>query len=253
MALADTSAVEGLAFDLEARTVVITHAGDPEAILACLTPLGLGAEIATTAEASADAARAAPAPSPEAERRVLRQLLAINAVMFVAELSFGFLAESTGLLADSLDMLADALVYGLSLLAVGGAVAAQRKAARASGVLEALLALGAMVQVGRHAIYGSEPVEGMMIGVGSVALLANLACVWLLSAHREGGVHMRASWIFSTNDALANLGVIVAGVLVMVTGSAIPDLAIGTLIAALVLSGAIRILRMTATASTPSG
>lgn len=39
---------------------------------------------------------------------------------------------------------------------------------------------------------------------------------------------MKASWIFSANDVLANLGVIVAGVLVAWTGSAYPDLVIGT-------------------------
>lgn len=55
---------------------------------------------------------------------------------------------------------------------------------------------------------------------------------------------MRASWIFTTNDALANIGVIIAGVLVALTGSALPDLVIGTAIAALVASGAWRILRI---------
>ena len=55
---------------------------------------------------------------------------------------------------------------------------------------------------------------------------------------------MRASWIFTTTDALANLGVIGAGVLVAVTGSALPDLVIGALVGLLVLSGAVRILRL---------
>ena len=32
----------------------------------------------------------------------------------------------------------------------------------------------------------------------------------LISRHRKGGLHMRASWIFSTNDVIANLGVILA-------------------------------------------
>jgi Co/Zn/Cd efflux system component len=77
-----------------------------------------------------------------------------------------------------------------------------------------------------------------------VALAANLACVALLAKHRQGGVHLRASWIFSTNDALANLGVIAAGLLVWATGSAWPDLAIGTVVGLLVLWGALRILRL---------
>ena len=35
--------------------------------------------------------------------------------------------------------------------------------------------------------------------VGVVALAANVSCLLLLAKHREGGIHMRASWIFSTN------------------------------------------------------
>ncbi|MNG40629.1 hypothetical protein D3C84_1292950 [compost metagenome] len=55
---------------------------------------------------------------------------------------------------------------------------------------------------------------------------------------------MRASWIFSANDVLANLGVIVAGALVAWSGSAWPDLLIGSLVGLLVLNGARRILAL---------
>ena len=89
-----------------------------------------------------------------------------------------------------------------------------------------------------------------MVGVAVVALVANLASVALLARHRSGGVHLRASWIFTTTDALANLGVIAAGVLVGITGSAIPDLVVGTLISILVFGGAIRILRIASAAQT---
>ncbi|MGC4068919.1 MAG: hypothetical protein QM784_30600 [Polyangiaceae bacterium] len=43
---------------------------------------------------------------------------------------------------------------------------------------------------------------------------------------------------------LANLGVLLAGALVWITGSRYPDLAIGTLIGFIVLAGALRILRL---------
>jgi Co/Zn/Cd efflux system component len=241
MAVESAEFVEGLRFDLDARRVAVTHSGEATAVLELLEPLGLGAVAEATTEATGTPGAAV---DPAAERRVLQLLLAINGIMFVGELGIGFLAQSTGLIADSLDMLADAMVYGLSLLAVGRAIKDQKRAARLSGWLQVLLAAGAMAEVGRRAAVGSEPVEGLMIGVASLALVANLACVALLSRHRKGGVHLRASWIFSTNDALANVGVIVAGVLVAVTHSAVPDLVMGALIALLVLSGAIRILRL---------
>jgi Co/Zn/Cd efflux system component len=58
---------------------------------------------------------------------------------------------------------------------------------------------------------------------------------------------MRASWIFSTNDVVANLGVILAAGLVAMTGSRLPDLVVGAAIASVVLAGAVRILRMSRT------
>ena len=83
-----------------------------------------------------------------------------------------------------------------------------------------------------------------MIGVSLVALAANAICLVLLARHRHGGAHMKASWIFTSTDVLANLGVIVAGALVVWTGSRLPDLAIGTAVGVLVLGGAVRILRL---------
>lgn len=177
------------------------------------------------------------------QRRVLIILLVINATMFVAELALGILADSSGLIADSLDMLADAFVYGLSLYAVGRAAEREIRAARLSGWFQILLACGVAVDVVRRIIFGSEPVSALMMCVGAAALVANIACLMLISRHRAGGVHMRASWIFSTNDVLANLGVIAAGALVWATGLRWFDYAIGLAIFVLVLRGGLAILR----------
>lgn len=240
MAVEPLDEIVRLEFDITARTVSVTHRGDAADVLERLRPLGLGASLRATEVALSGE----PEPDRAEERRVLRLVLAINATMFVGELVLGIVAQSTGLIADSLDMLADATVYGMSLLAVGGAVASQRRAARFSGWIQLALAAGVMLEVGRRAFAGAEPVESLMVGVAVVALLANLASVALLARHRSGGVHLQASWIFTTTDALANIGVITAGVLVGITGSAIPDLVVGTLISLLVFSGAIRILRV---------
>ncbi|HQN14303.1 MAG TPA: cation transporter, partial [Quisquiliibacterium sp.] len=179
-----------------------------------------------------------------AESKVLRTLLAINAAMFVVEIVVGLLAESTGLLADALDMFADAAVYGLSLYAVGRAAHLKVKAAHAAGWLQLALALGALIEVGRRFAFGSEPVSAAMMGAGALALVANVTCLVLIARHRDRGAHMTASYIFSANDVLANLGVIVAGALVAWTHSHVPDLVIGGIIGIVVLDGARRILAL---------
>jgi len=176
------------------------------------------------------------------ERKTLVALLTINGVMFLTEIVLGWLAESAGLIADSLDMLADAFVYGLSLYAVGKGIQKQSSAARVSGVLQIILGAGVLLEVLRRFFFGSEPESFLMMGVGAVALVANVYCLTLLSKHRDGGVHMRASWIFSTNDVIANIGVIVSGVLVWVAGSRYPDLFVGAIISIVVVRGGVQIL-----------
>jgi Co/Zn/Cd efflux system component len=177
------------------------------------------------------------------QTRVLRILLAINASMFAAEMIVGILADSTGVLADSLDMLADALVYGVGLYAVGKAIAAKVMAARLSGLLQIAIALAMLADILRRVFTDSEPVSWLMIAVSMAALVANVTCLRLISRHRDGGVHMRASWLFSRNDVLANLGVISAAVIVALTGSRWPDLVIGLLITIIVLRGGFAILK----------
>jgi Co/Zn/Cd efflux system component len=137
-------------------------------------------------------------------------------------------------------------VYGVALYAVGRAARLQMRAAQLAGWLQGLLALGLLVEVGRRFFSGSEPQSLMIMAVSCVALIANVACLLLIARHRDGGVHMKASYIFSANDVLINVGVIVAGGLVAWTGSNYPDLFIGGLIGLVVLLGARRILALRA-------
>jgi Co/Zn/Cd efflux system component len=241
-ALDGLEGIRGIECDLATRKVRVIHDGDPSGAEARLVPLGLGASLETTTEAN-DAVIPAPL-DPTREARTLKLLLAINAAMFAIEMTVAWIAESTGLLADSLDMFADAAVYGLALYAVGRSARAKLRTAHASGWLQAALAIGALVEVMRRAFTGGEPESRWMISMAAIALVANAACLWLVSKHREGGAHMKASAIFSTNDILANLGVIVTGVLVAVTGSQVPDLVIGGIIGCVVLLGARRILSL---------
>lgn len=176
------------------------------------------------------------------QSKVLIILLLINAVMFVIEASVGWLAESTALIADSLDMLADAVVYGIGLYAVGKAATAKIKAATLSGWFQILMGLAIMLDVVRRYIGGSEPEPAYMLAIGTLALMANLLCLKLLSKHRDGEVHMRASWIFSKNDVIANLGILLAAVLVEVFTSNLPDLITGFIVALLVVRGGKMIL-----------
>jgi cation diffusion facilitator family transporter len=179
----------------------------------------------------------------EIQRHVFVLLLAINATMFWLEIVSGILANSTALMADSLDMLADAAIYGIALYAVGKPNSAKRAAALTSGIFQGVLGLLLVAEVIRRFLYGREPASLVMIAVGAAALAANISCLWLLRKQREGEVHVRASWIFTRTDALANLGTIFGGGLVLATRSALPDLIVGAAIALVVLYGSFEIVR----------
>lgn len=249
MALANSSAVKGLEFDLQGRRLTVTHEGLDQPILEALKPLNFGAVVAETRalsntemESIDDITKSLEDDPSEA--KVLKWLLAINGIMFIIEIVLGFVAHSTGLIADAMDMFADAAVYAISLYAVGKALSLKNKAARFSGFLQMALAAFALFEVIRRFYYGGEPIAQYMIVISVIALIANVTCLALISKHREGGVHMKASWIFSANDVIANMGVIIAGALVSVTKSQIPDLVIGLIISAVVFRGAIAILRI---------
>ena len=177
------------------------------------------------------------------QKHVLYWLLSINAVLFVAEFGIGWFAQSTALIADSLDMLADAVVYAIGLYAVGRAAHHKARAAMLSGYFQILLGLLIIADIVRRAYFGSEPAPGLMMAMGSVALVANVICLVLIQKHRHGDVNMRASWIFSSNDVIANAGVIVSGALVGWLNARWPDMVIGCIIVIIVLRGAQMILK----------
>ena len=163
--------------------------------------------------------------------------------MFVVDLVGGILGKSSGLIADSLDMLADASAYGIALAAIGRSAAFKVNSARFSGILLLVLGLGVVLDVIRRAILGSEPLGLVMVGVAALALIVNVIVLRLLSKHRDGGVHLWAAWIFTRADVLANLGVILGGILVILLSSGVPDLVVGFGIGFYVIKEAIEILR----------
>lgn len=176
------------------------------------------------------------------QQKVLYILLAINGVMFVVELLTGIIGNSAGLIADSLDMLADAIVYLVSIYAIGKAYSKKESAARISGYFQIGLGTLLLIEIVRRFFVGHEPESTLMITISIIALLANTICLLLINQHKKGEIHMRASWIFSRNDVIANCGVIVAGALVYLLQSRWPDLLIGLLIVTVVIRGGLRII-----------
>jgi len=177
------------------------------------------------------------------QRRTLLIVLVLNALLFVMLGLGGLFAESSALLANAADNGSDAIVYLISFLAVGRAMAWKRGAARLSGIMLLIFAAGVLIDVGRRWIVGTEPVGWTMMGLAVIAAVVNLICLMLI--RRQGGddVNMRAAETFSFNDFASNGGILVAGGLVMALNQAWPDLLVGLIVAAIALKGGLDILK----------
>ena len=163
--------------------------------------------------------------------------------MFVIGIAAGVLAQSSGLMADALDMLADASAYGLGLMAVTRGLAIRRNSARLSGAVLLILGLGILAEVADRALVGSEPQGAVMMGFSLLSLAVNVTVLRLLAPFRKGEVHLRATWIFTRADVIANIGVLVAGLLILLTGLTMMDLVAGFLIGGYVIKEAAEILK----------
>jgi Co/Zn/Cd efflux system component len=158
----------------------------------------------------------------------------------------GIISKSMGLVADSLDMLADSFVYGISLFAVGGALTRKKRIAKLAGYFQIALAIIGFLEILRRFL-GNENLPNFktMIFISFVVLMANGFCLYLMQKSKsKKEVHMKASMIFTSNDVIINLGVLIAGLLVNWLNSGIPDLIIGTIVFVLVIQVAFRILKL---------
>ena len=173
----------------------------------------------------------------------LKIVLAINAVMFVVELTAGLLGNSISLVADSLDMLGDALVYGFSLYVVARGAAMKARAALFKGIIMAGFGFFVLGQAIYRIVIPQLPVFETIGAIGLLALATNSMCLYLLWRHRADDINMSSIWLCSRNDIIANVSVLFAAAGVWLTHSGWPDIVVGLALAALFLRSALHVLR----------
>ena len=241
MKLDGISSIAHLNFDLSNRKLTVFHSGEIDSIEKAIHELNLGGKKISTEKTEERAFR-----ENTDQKKLLWTVLAINFAFFLVEITTGLISTSIGLVADSLDMLADSFVYGISLFAVGGSLIRKKRIAKMAGYFQISLAIIGFVEVLRRFFEAEKlPDFSIMIVVSIFALIANGICLYLLQKSKnKEEAHMKASMIFTSNDVIINLGVIIAGLLVNWLSSNKPDLIIGTIVFGLVIQGAFRILKL---------
>ncbi len=176
-------------------------------------------------------------------RRVLWSVLAINAFMFVVEMTAGVWGKSVALQADALDFLGDSATYAMTLIVLGMSLRWRAGAAMIKGLAMGGFGTWVMATTVYHMTQGTLPDFAVMGGVGALALFANIVSVGLLYRFRQGDSNMRSVWLCSRNDVVANIAVIMAASGVWASATGWPDLAVGGVIAALALSSSFVVIR----------
>jgi Co/Zn/Cd efflux system component len=241
MKLDGIMSIVNLDFDIANRKLTVFHEGESDAIESAILDLDLGGS-----KISCEETDQKEFEDNQNQKKLLWSVLIINFAFFIIEITTGLLSKSMGLVADSLDMLADSFVYGISLFAVGGTLIRKKRVAQLAGYFQITLAIIGFVEVLRR-FFGDKKLPDfyIMIIVSIFALIANGICLYLLQrSKRKEEAHMKASMIFTSNDVIINLGVIVAGILVTWLNSNKPDLIIGSIVFVLVIQGAFRILKL---------
>lgn len=241
MKLDGISSIANLDFDIPNRKLTVFYNGEIDEIEKSVFELNLGGKKISTEQTDKT-----EFSENSNQKKLLWTVLGINFTFFLIEMTTGIISKSMGLVADSLDMLADSFVYGISLFAVGGTLTRKKQIAKLAGYFQITLAIIGFIEVLRR-FFGDEKLPDFwtMIIISIFALIANGICLYILQRSKsKEEVHMKASMIFTSNDVIINLGIIVAGLLVNWLNSSKPDLIIGTIVFVLVIQGAFRILKL---------
>jgi Co/Zn/Cd efflux system component len=177
-------------------------------------------------------------------RRALWIVVILNLGFGVIEVIGGFLAGSQALKADALDFIGDGSITLVGLLALGWADQTRTRVTLAQGWFLATLGIAVIGGAAWRAMNAIPPEADLMGGLGVAGLAINVcAALALLRFRQTGDAGARAIWLFSRNDALANIAVIAAAGLVAWLHSAWPDLIVAGIIALLFLHSALEIIR----------
>lgn len=187
--------------------------------------------------------------------KALKISLSIVLVVMVAEFAGGIISGSLALIGDAGHMLVDALALSLSLFAITIArrpASASRTygyhrieimAALANGVILIVVAGYIFYEAYQRFTSPPEVQAPLMLIVAVIGLVANIVGLLLLSKSSHGSLNVKAAFWHIIGDTISSVGVIIAGIIILVAGWTIVDPIIAVIIGAIILWGAVRIVR----------
>jgi len=184
----------------------------------------------------------------------LKIALVIVLVVMVAEVIGGILSNSLALLGDAGHMLVDALALGLSLFAIAiarrpatasktyGYHRVEIMAALANGTLLLLVSFYIFYEAYHRFLDPPLIHTPLMLLVATIGLIANLTAVLLLRGVSRRNLNIKAAFWHIVGDTISSVGVIIAAVIISVTGWYLADPIIAVFIGCIILWGAVRLV-----------
>jgi cobalt-zinc-cadmium efflux system protein len=185
----------------------------------------------------------------------LRIAIAILAALLVIELGAGIASNSLALLADAGHVFADVSGMLLSLVAIRlaarpptggrsfGLYRLEMLAAAVNAVLLLGIAVVVLVQALRRLAAPPDVEPGIVIVVAAVALAMNVVALRLLSTGQRESLTMRGAYLEVAGDLLGAGAVLVAGLVIAVTGWHPADAVASIVVAVLIVPRTVRLLR----------
>lgn len=190
-----------------------------------------------------------------AYKRGLLIALSITASIMVAEAIGGVLSNSLALVGDAGHMLIDTMALGLSLFAI---IIAQRPAtptktfgfhrvevlaAMANGAILILVSFYIFYEAYQRLLSPPTINASLMLPIAAIGLSANVVGIYVLRGMRRHNLNVRGAFLHMAGDTLSSVGVIIGGIVILVTGWYLVDPIISVLIGLIILGGAVRLVR----------
>ena len=168
----------------------------------------------------------------------------INLIMLTADLTYGLIMNSAALLSDAANNSGDVFILGSSLLVLSSSTIVKNRLALIKGIIMLVFGIWAFYHVYLGLIGESQLSGGVVTAVGVLSFIGNTIVALMMHRHHHKDINFKSAFICCRNDAIGSAGIILAGVLVIFTGSFWPDIVIGAIIASVVFSGGIKIIRL---------
>ena len=179
---------------------------------------------------------------PPGLRRTVAVVAVLNLAYFFVEFAVARRIGSVSLLADSIDFLEDASVNLLIFLAVGWSLRARSRMGLLLAAVLLLPGLATLWMAWQKFQVPLAPDALPLSLAGTGALAVNLLCAFLLARYRSGaGSLTKAAFLSARNDAVANVAIIAAAGVTVLTQSGWPDLVVGLAIAAMNADAALEV------------